>query len=105
MLQINELENSRFLTLYSSFIKKLKKNVLVETHRRGLAGRHPKMLYWTSNGQFISKMDLPIEKVSKITCGALTSRAKRAMQKQGQLRSNLISTIFLKQRLLTFVLG
>ena len=47
--------------------------MLVKTHKKYWAGRHSKLLYWTSNGQFKSKIDLPLKKVSKITCDALTT--------------------------------
>ena len=69
IFQINELENSR---PYNSFTIKLKRNVLVKTHKKNMAGRHSELLYWISKGQFKNKMDLPLEKISKITCGALT---------------------------------
>ena len=36
------------------------------------AGQHSEFLYWSSDGQFKSKMNLPLEKVSKIPLGALT---------------------------------
>ena len=49
------------------------KNVLTETHKKNWAGQHSELLYWTSNGQFKSKMNLPLEKVSKIPLGALTT--------------------------------
>ena len=58
---------------HNSFIVKLKKNVLIETHKKNLAGQHSELFYWTSYGQFKSKMNLPLEKVSKIPRGALTS--------------------------------
>ena len=58
---------------YNSFIIKMKKNVVVETRKKNLAGRHSELLCRTSKGQFKSIMELPLEKVlSKITCGALT---------------------------------
>ena len=47
--------------------------MLVETHKKNLVGRHSELLYWTSNGQFKRKMDLPLEKISKTTFGALTT--------------------------------
>ena len=40
--------------------------------KKNLASRHSELLYWISNRQFQSEMDLPLEKVSKITCDALT---------------------------------
>ena len=54
--------------------KQKKKNVLAETHKKNWAGQHSELLYWTPNGQFKSKMNLPLEKVSKlkIPLGALT---------------------------------
>ena len=48
--------------------------MLTETHKKNWAGQHSELLYWTSNGQFKSKMNLPLEKVSKIPLGALTRR-------------------------------
>ena len=51
----------------------LKKNVLTETHKKNWASQHSELLYWRSNRQFKSKMDLPLKKVSKINRGALTS--------------------------------
>ena len=59
--------------LYNGFIVKLKKNVLTETHKKNWAGQHSELSYWTSNGQFKSKMNLPLEKISKIPLGALTN--------------------------------
>ena len=45
----------------------------VETHKKNYRSANIQNCYnWTSNGQFKSKIDLPFEKVSKITCGALT---------------------------------
>ena len=68
----NKLENLQFF--YSIIVlQKMKIKVLVKTHKQNLAGQHSELLYWTSNGQFKSKMDLPLEKISKITCGALTN--------------------------------
>ena len=49
-----------------------KKNVLTETYKKNWAGQHSELLNWISNGQFKSKMNLPLEKVSKIPLGALT---------------------------------
>ena len=46
--------------------------MLTETHKKNWAGQHSELLYWTSNGQFKSKMTLPLEKVSKIPLRALT---------------------------------
>jgi hypothetical protein len=57
---------------YNSFIINSKKNVLAEAHKKDWAGQHPELLCWTSNRQFENKMDLPLEKVSKITCSAPT---------------------------------
>ena len=67
IFEMNEFESSPFLTISNSFIIKLKKNVLAEAHKKNWAGQHPELLCWTSNRQFESKMDLPLEKVSKIT--------------------------------------
>ena len=72
IFEINELVSSLILK-YNSFIVKLKKNVLTETHKKNWAGKHSELLYWKSNGQFKSKMNLPLEKVSKIPLGALTN--------------------------------
>ena len=47
--------------------------MLTETHKKNWAGQHSELLYWTSNGQFKSKMNLPLEKVSKIPLGTLTT--------------------------------
>ena len=76
IFQINELVSSLILTIYNSFTVKLKKNVLTETHKKNWAGQHSELLYWPSNGQFKSKMNLPLEKVSKIPLGALTNAPK-----------------------------
>ena len=46
--------------------------MLTETYKKNWAGQHSELLNWTSNGQFKSKMNLPLEKVSKIPLGALT---------------------------------
>ena len=43
-----------------------------ETHKKNWAGQHSEFLYWTSNGRFKSKMNLPFENFSKIALGALT---------------------------------
>ena len=43
-----------------------------ETHKKNWADQHSELLYYTSNGQFKSKMNLPLEKVGKIPLGALT---------------------------------
>ena len=58
--QINELEGSLFLP-HNSFMVKLKKNVLTESHKKNWAGQHSELLYWKSNGHFKSTMDLPLE--------------------------------------------
>ena len=65
-----------FNNIANSFISKLKKKVLVETHQKDWPGQHSELLYWTSNGQFKSKMDLlTLDKVSnyKVTRGSLTN--------------------------------
>ena len=51
---------------------KLKKNVLIEAHKKNWTKQHSELFYWTSNKQFKRKMDLPLEKVSKITSASLT---------------------------------
>ena len=48
--------------------------MLTETHQKNSAGQHSELFYWTSYGQFKSKMNLPLDKVSKIPRGALTNR-------------------------------
>ena len=50
----------------------MKKNVLTETHKKNWAAQHSELFYWASYEQFKSKMNLPLEKVSKIPRGALT---------------------------------
>ena len=46
--------------------------MLVEAHKKNLTKQHSELFYLTFNGQFKSKMDLPLEKVSKITSSSLT---------------------------------
>ena len=71
--QISEFESSIFWQ-FNNFIVKLRKNVLTEKlGKKNWGGQYSEMLYWTSNGQFKSKIDLPFEKLSKITRGALTN--------------------------------
>ena len=50
----------------------MKENVLTETYKKNWAGQHSELLNWIMNGQFKSKMNLPLEKVGKIPLGALT---------------------------------
>ena len=47
--------------------------MLTETRKKNWAGQHLELLYWTPKEQFKSKMNLPLEKVSKIPLGALTN--------------------------------
>ena len=56
IFQMNELEILLFLTIYNKIIIKLKKNVLVEGHRKNYTKQHSELFYWTSNKQFKSKM-------------------------------------------------
>ena len=72
IFQMNVIEILLFLA-YNSFIVKLKKNVLIEAHKKNKTKQHSELFYWTSNEQFKSKMDLPLEKVSKITSASLTN--------------------------------
>ena len=41
--------------------------MLAETHKKNWVGQHSELFYWTSYGQFKSKMICPSRKVSKIT--------------------------------------
>ena len=50
---------------------KLKKNVLVETHKKNLASRYNCYIGHPTDN-FKNKTDLPVEKVGKITYGTLT---------------------------------
>ena len=45
IFHINELISPLILTVYNSFIVKLKKNVLTETHKKNWAGQHSELLY------------------------------------------------------------
>ena len=36
---------------------------MVEIHKKNLAGQHSQLLYWTSNGQFKSKIQLLLKTV------------------------------------------
>ena len=75
------LPKSKFANLNSdnNFIVKFNKNVLTETHKNNWAGQHSELSYWASNGQFKSKVNLPLEKVSKIPLGALTKTQELIM--------------------------
>ena len=57
IFQMNGLAILLFLTIYNSFVMKLKKNVLIEAHKKNLTKQHSELFYWTSNGQFKSEMD------------------------------------------------
>ena len=46
--------------------------MLIEAHKKNLTKQHSELFYWTSNEQFKNKMDLPLEKESKITSASLT---------------------------------
>ena len=61
-------EQSWKFTIFDNIIViiKMKNNLLAKTHNKNWAEQHSELLYWTSNGKFKSKMDLPLEKVSKI---------------------------------------
>ena len=48
--------------------------MLVEAHKKNYTKQHSELFYWTSNGQFRSKMDLCLGKVSKITSASQTKR-------------------------------
>ena len=43
---------------------RLGENVLAGTHGGNWAGQHSELLCWTSNGQFESEMNSPLERVS-----------------------------------------
>ena len=45
---------------------------MIQPHKKNETKQHAELLYLTSNGQFKSKMNLPLEKVSKITSASLT---------------------------------
>ena len=68
--------------------------MLTETHKKNWAGQHSELFYWTSYGQFKSKMNLPLEKVSKIPRGAMTIKPIQCLSKRGNvtMRGKMFTT-------------
>ena len=63
--------------------------MLIESHEINRAKQHSELLYQASNGQFKSKMDLPLEKVAKITPASPTILPKLSKTCHELLRNPL----------------